>query len=69
MIFNYPSKKVMKESVGERLKFTETSMFGSEYPNGGTGTMAGSNRPHMTGFKREFFAEVVIENHMIVKVS
>jgi hypothetical protein len=31
IIFNYPSKKVLKENVGQRLNFIETSLFGAEY--------------------------------------
>ena len=28
MIFNYESKKALKESIGQPLKYTETSFFG-----------------------------------------
>jgi len=35
LIANYPSKKACKESIGEPLKYIETSIFGAEYtPNG-----------------------------------
>jgi hypothetical protein len=55
IIFNYPSKKVLKENVGQRLNFIETSLFGAEYVR--TGTMVGANRPHVTGQGREVFCQ------------
>jgi len=67
IIFNYPSKKVLKENVGQELRFIETSMFGAEYVS--NGTMTGANRPHITGKGREFFAQVTMENNRIVKVA
>jgi hypothetical protein len=30
MIFNYPSKKSLKESIGQKLDYVETSAFGNE---------------------------------------
>jgi len=67
MIFNYPTKKVLKESIGLPLNFTETSLFGAEFrPNG---EFVGCNRPHITGYKREFFASVRMRNGLISKVS
>jgi len=27
IVFNYPSKKVLKESIGKRLRYIETSML------------------------------------------
>ena len=49
------------------LDYTETSMFGSEYKS--NGCFAGCNRPHITGYKREFFAEVTMENNLIKGVK
>lgn len=67
MIFNYPSKKEMKQHIGEPLQYQETSMFGPEYvPNG---SFSGSNRPHLTGHKREFFAYVTMKDGLIAKVE
>ena len=31
IVFNYKSKKELKENVGNSLKFIETSLFGNEY--------------------------------------
>ena len=69
MIFNYPTKKSLKESIGLPLKFTETAglTFGEEYRSNGEFT--GCNRPHLTGYKREFFASVRMKDGLISKVS
>ena len=67
MILNYSSKKELKENIGEELDYTETSMFGKEYKS--DGKFCGCNRPHITGYKREFFAEVTMRDDKISKVS
>ena len=67
LIFDYPSKKVLKENIGKRLNYIETSMFGNEYAL--TGTLTGCNRPHITGHKREFFANVIMNNGLISQVK
>lgn len=67
LVFDYPSKKEMKACIGQALKYRETSVFGNEYdPNG---MFVGCNRPHITGHKREFFAEVTMRDGKIAKVS
>ena len=67
LVFDYPTKKELKQNLGEPLRFQETSLFGNEYlPDG---TLIGCNRPHITGHKREFFAEVVMKDGLIHKVS
>jgi len=66
IIFIYESKKQLKENIGKRLKYIETSMFGNEYrPDG---MLTGANRPHITGIGREFFANVTMKNGLITKV-
>jgi len=67
MILNYESKKQLRENIGKELDYTETSMFGNEYKS--NGSFAGCNRPHITGYKREFFAEVTMQNDKIVSVK
>jgi hypothetical protein len=67
LIFNYPSKKELKASIGKRLIYQETSIFGPEYKDNGEFT--GSNRPHITGQKREFYANVKMVDGKISKVS
>jgi len=67
MILNYESKKVLKTKIGEPLRYTETSCFGNEFvPDG---TFCGCNRPHITGYKREFFASVTMRDGLIHKVA
>ena len=67
LIVKYPSKKVSKESIGQRLRYIETSLFGPEYQDNGTLTVA--NRPHVTGIGREFFANVTMESGIIKGVK
>ena len=67
MLLNYKSKKVLKENVGQPLRYTETSLFGAEYLS--TGKFVGANRPHITGMGREFFAEVTMVDGLIAKVK
>ncbi len=66
MLLNYPSKKKLKEAVGQRLSYTETSFFGDEYKS--TGSFVGARRPHLQGGGREFFAKVTMQDDIIVKV-
>jgi len=68
MIFNYESKKQLKENIGEPLKYTETSFFGDEFKS--DGSIVGCNRPSSgrTG-TREFFAEVTMEDGLIKGVK
>lgn len=67
LIATYPSKKALKEAVGQPLGHVETSVFGPEYRADGTLTVC--NRPHVTGMGREFFATVVMEGGLIKRVT
>lgn len=67
IVFNYKSKKELKENIGQRLDYIETSLFGNQYVS--DGYMVGANRPHITGQGREFFAEVTMKDNLIVKVK
>ena len=67
LIFNYSSKKELKENIGKALNYIETSIFGPEYE--ANGKLVGCNRPHLTGHKREFFASVTMREGLIYKVS
>ena len=67
IIFNYPSKKALKENVGNPLRFIETSVFGPEYR--ADGTLTGANRPHITGLGREFYANVIMKDGLIAAVK
>lgn len=67
IVFNYESKKALKECIGKPLRYIETSMFGNEYID--NGILTGANRPHITGKGREFFANVTMENGLIKAVK
>jgi len=67
IVFNYPSKKVLKENIGQPLRYIETSMFGDEYVR--DGQLTGANRPHITGLGREFFATVTMRDGKIEGVK
>jgi hypothetical protein len=67
LVFKYASKKDLKASIGKPLRYIETSIFGNEYVS--TGKLVGANRPHMTGMGREFFAEVTMNDGLIVGVK
>ena len=67
IVFNYKSKKELKENVGNSLKFIETSFFGPEYKSNGILTVA--NRPHITGKGREWFGRVTMKDGLIIKVE
>lgn len=67
LVFNYISKKELKENIGKPLRYIETSMFGPEYRD--NGILTGANRPHITGKGREFFANVTMANGLIVGVK
>ena len=67
IVFNYPSKKALRENIGQRLRYIETSFFGAEYVS--DGELTGANRPHITGQGREFFAQVTLENDRIIAVK
>lgn len=67
LVVYYPSKKELKASVGTRLKASNPSIFDSSVPT--NGVVYGCNRPHLTGFKREFFAQITLQDGVIVKVA
>tara|TARA_R110002126_G_scaffold116628_1_gene256084 strand:- start:1435 stop:1644 length:210 start_codon:yes stop_codon:yes gene_type:complete len=67
LIARYPSKKELKANIGKPLRYVETSVFGPEYRDNGTLTVA--NRPHITHLGREFFAQVTLKDGLIVKVT
>ncbi len=67
LVFDYPTKKELKQNIGKPLHYLETSFFGKEYrPDG---ELTGCNRPHITGHKREFFANVIMRDGLIHKVT
>ena len=57
IVFNYPSKKALKENIGQPLEYIDN------------GQLTGANRPHITGIGREFFAQVTMCNGFIDSVK
>ena len=67
ILLHYKSKKELKTKIGEKLNYTETSIFGPEYrPDG---VIYGARRPHIEGGGREFFAEITMKNNRIYRVK
>ena len=60
----YLTKKALKESVGQSLRYIETSMFGAEFQSTGTFAVVG---PSPTN--RKWFAEVTMQDGKIAKVA
>ena len=61
---SYPTKKALKESVGQSLRYVETSMFGAEFQSNGTFCVVGPSP-----YKRNWFAEVTMQDGKISKVK
>lgn len=67
MLLNYTSKKDLKASVGEPLRYTETN---DKYPDyRPDGTIYGARRPHLQGGGREWFAQITMKGGVINKVK
>ena len=64
LIATYKTKKLLKESIGKRLRFQETSMFGNEYVSTGKFCVVGPG-----AYDRKWYAEITMENDLIKKVS
>lgn len=64
LVARYKTKKDLKNAVGKELRFEETSMFGSEYKSTGKFPVVGPS-----AYERKWYATVVMENDLIVKVA
>ena len=62
--YGYKTKKQLKESVGKKLRYSETSMFGPEYVSTGKVTLVGPS-----AYERKWYATVTVENDIITKVN
>jgi len=75
IIVNYKSKKDLINNIGQKLDYTETSMFGNEYKS--NGKFSACNRPSINSVlinrgilkAREFFTTVTIKDDLIFKVE
>lgn len=61
---SYKTKKALKESVGQPLRYVETSMFGPEYRDNGRFAVVGPSP-----YERKWFAQVTMKDGLIAKVS
>lgn len=64
MVARYKTKKRLKECVGERLAYNETSMFGPEYTPNGTFSVVGPSE-----YERKWYARVTMKDGLIHKVT
>ena len=60
----YKHKKDLKAAVGEPLRYIETSMFGPEYVSTGKFPVVGPGP-----YDRKWYAEVTMEDDIIIKVT
>lgn len=64
LVANYKYKKDLKARIGERLSYTETSLFGAEYRKDGRLVVVGPS-----AYNRRWFAEVLMRNGLIEGVK
>ena len=64
LVARYKTKKALKESKGEELRYDETSMFGAEYTPDGNFCVVGPG-----AYDRKWFASVKMVDGLISKVS
>jgi hypothetical protein len=64
MAANYPTKKALKQAIGQSLRYEETSFFGPEYRENGTFAVVGPSP-----YQRKWFASVTMKDGKILKVS
>ncbi len=65
LVATYPTKKALKEAVGQPLRYEETSMFGTEYRAPSTFCVVGPG-----AYERKWYATVTLgENGHILKVK
>ena len=63
-VSGYRHKKDLKASVGQKLRYVETSAFGAEYKDNGTFCVVGPD----AYAHRDWFAEVTMKDGVIAKV-
>lgn len=69
LVTGYASKKELKASLGQSLKFRETSCFGPEYKDNGSFVVAHRPALGLNPKGREFFAEVEMKDGLIKSVK
>ena len=61
---SYKTKKELKENIGKRLKYVETSLYGDEFKENGSLTGVGPSP-----YERKWYATVTIKDGLIEKVK
>ena len=64
LVAKYKTKKACKESIGQSLRYEETSLFGEEYKPNGKLVVVGPG-----AYERKWYAEIVMKEGKIAKVS
>ncbi|MAH50751.1 hypothetical protein CMI37_33340 [Candidatus Pacearchaeota archaeon] len=64
MAASYPTKKNMREHIGQPLRYVETSLFGEEYHGDGVYAVVGP-----APYVRKWYAQVTVKNGVIAKVK
>lgn len=64
LVAYYPSKKTLKESIGQPLRYGETSIFGPEFDPNGEFAVVGPSE-----YQRKWYATVTMANGFIRKVA
>ena len=64
MAASYPTKKNMREHIGQPLRYVETSLFGEEYHGDGQYVVVGP-----APYVRKWYAQVTVKNGVIAKVK
>ena len=61
---SYKTKKELKASIGKRLRYVETSLFGYEYNPNGKFCVVGPSP-----YNRKWYAEITMKNDIIERVK
>mgnify|MGYP001574913107 CR=1 FL=1 len=61
---SYKTKKLLKEAIGQPLRYVETSMFGPEYKSNGSFCVVGPSP-----YERRWYAEVTMKDGKIERVK
>lgn len=64
MAASYPTKKALKESIDQPLRYVETSIFGAEFRANGVLTVVGP-----APYVRKWYARIVMKDGLIHKVT
>ncbi len=64
LVATYKTKKLLKESIGQSLKYQETSLFNYEYRSNGKFCVVGPG-----AYERKWYATVTMKDDKILKVN